>query len=274
MQQKPALFTSAPSRLRALCAVVLGSIATAQAAPLTVVNSGFEDIGGEVVVNEFTFGPQPGWSLYDPDNVTDGGDGPTFYVGTLTPFQPDPVGAPGAYANIPNGAPEGQRVAIAFNFANSGGQGEYGVQQTLADTLAANMRYTLQVNVINIASATSSSGQFFELSGFPGYRVELRAGNEVLAADLNGLGGVLADGEVGTSTVVFDSGANPLAQGEQLTIRLVNLNIVDAAHAGSDLEVDFDNVRLSAVAVPLPSMTPLAFALGALALRRRRRRVG
>ncbi len=58
--------------------------------------------------------------------------------------------------------------------------------------------------------------------------------------DLNSLAGSLGDGEVGTSTVAFTTDGSPLAAGQRLTIRLVNLN-------GVDLEIDFDNVRLQSV---------------------------
>jgi len=245
--------------------------ATALASPLVVVNPGFEDITGEFQFNEFTFGPLPGWDLHDPFGITSGGDGPDFYIGTLTPFIADPVGAPGVYANIPDGAPEGARVGIAFNFRSTGGSGEYGFQQTLAATLAASTRYTLEVDVINIASATSSTGTFFELGGFPGYRIDLLAGDTLLAQDLNSLAGSIDDGAFATSTLVFTSDATPDGLGEALRIRLVNLNLPDPAHLTSDLEVDFDNVRLSAVAVPLPAALPLA-ALGALVLLPYRRR--
>ncbi|CAN0418150.1 unnamed protein product, partial [Phaeothamnion confervicola] len=153
----------------------------------------------------------------------------------------------------------------------SGGVGEYGFQQTLAATLAANTRYTLEVDIINIASGTSSSGDFFDLSGFPGYRVDLLAGGVVIAQDLNSLAGTLADGEVGTSTLEFTTDSNPLAAGQNLAIRLVNLNVADIAGPGADLEVDFDNVRFEAVSVPIPPMLPmLAAACVALGLRRRR----
>src|SRR5262245_18552764 len=87
----------------------------ALAAPVAVVNPGFEDISGESQFNEFTFGPLNGWGLYDPHNIAAGGAGNTYFIGTLTPFEPDPVGNPGVYANFPGGAAEGQRVAIAFN---------------------------------------------------------------------------------------------------------------------------------------------------------------
>lgn len=252
-------------------AVLFGCSLAAEAAPLTVVNAGFEDVSGEFVFNEFTFGALNGWDLYDPANITSGGAGNTFYIGTLTPFEADPLGAPGVFTNIPNGAPQGQRVGIAFNFASGGGLGEYGFQQTLAATLAANTRYTLEVDVINIASGTARSGDFFDLSGFPAYRIELLAGNEVIAADDNSLAGSLAEGGVGTSTLVFTSATNPVALGQNLRIRLINLNVPDASALAADLEVDFDNVRLDAVSVPLPPMVPaLALACAGLVMRRRR----
>ncbi len=259
---------------RLAAAVMLACSCAVQAAPLAIVNPGFEDLSGEVVFNEFTFGAQNGWDLYDPAAITNGGAGNTFFIGTLTPFEADPIGAPGVFTNIPAGAPQGQRVGIAFNFANGGGLGEYGFQQTLSATLAANTRYALNVDVINIASGTSRSGTFFDLTGFPGYRVDLLAGGVVVAQDVNSLAASIGDGEVGTSSVVFTSDANPLGLGQNLTIRLVNLNVPDPSGPGADLEVDFDNVRLEALAVPVPATLPLlAAAYAALGLRRRRVRV-
>lgn len=264
-----------PQSARGVCsyaASLMMFAGTALAAPVAVVNPGFENLSGEAVFNEFTFGPLTGWGLYDPAGITNGGAGNTFFIGTLTPFEPDPVAAPGVFANIPAGAPEGARVGIAFNFASGGGQGEYGFQQTLATTLAANTRYTLDVDIINIASATSRSGQFFNLTGFPGYRVDLLAGDVLLAQDVNSLAGALSDGQVGTSTVVFTSDAVHAALGLPLVIRLVNLNVTDATDPSADLEVDFDHVRLGAVSVPLPA-SALLFVSACVGLLRRRRRV-
>ncbi len=216
------------------------------ASAVPVVNAGFEDISGESPFNEFTFGPLNGWDLYDPNGVTDGGDGPTYFVGTLTPFEPDPVGNPGVFANFPGGAAEGQRVAIAFNFAGSDGQGEYGLQQTLAETLAANTTYVLQVEIGNIDSATAMNGQFFELQGFPGYRVDLLAGGVVIAQDNNSLAGSISDGEFSTSSFEFTTGQAHPQLDQALGIRVVNLNVLDPAFPASDIEVDFDDVRLDA----------------------------
>ena len=71
-----------------LCSFITSSLAV----PVAVVNQGFEDITGENPTNEFTFGTLNGWDLYDPGTNTSQGDGPTYFIGTLTPFEPDPVG--------------------------------------------------------------------------------------------------------------------------------------------------------------------------------------
>jgi hapalindole H/12-epi-hapalindole U/12-epi-fischerindole U synthase len=222
----------------------------AMAAPIAVVNPGFEDILGESPFNEFTFGPLNGWGLYDPHSIAAGGAGNTYFIGTLTPFEPDPVNFPGVYANFPGGAAEGQRVAIAFNFFGSGNQGEYGYQQTLAATLQPLTQYSLEVEIGNIASAFARNGQFFDLRGFPGYRVELLTGGVVIAEDDNSLAGSIADGVFGTSTVTFTTGPIHPQFGQPLSIRLMNLNIIDPLFPGSDLEVDFDGVRLDASPAP------------------------
>jgi len=242
------------------------------ATPVGVTNAGFEDISGESPSNEFTFGPLSGWNLHDPGAIAGGGAGGTYFIGTLTPFEPDPIGNPGVFANFPGGAAEGQRVAIAFNFFGSGGGGEYGLIQTLAETLQADTSYTLQVEIGNIASAVSSTGTFFDLDGFPGYRVDLLAGGVVMAQDDNTLFGSINEGEFGTSTVAIATGATHPQLGQPLGIRLVNLNQVDPSFTDSDLEVDFDDVRLDATPVPSPTAIVLLIAsLPPLLLTRRRR---
>ncbi len=135
--------------LVSLIATLLAVLPDASAAtPLAVTNPGFEDISGETPSNEFTFGPLNGWGVYeDPINLTAGGAGPTYFMGTLTPFEPDPIGNPGVFTYFPSGAPEGQRVGIAFSFFGSGGQGEWGLVQVMADTLQPNTQYTLEVEI-------------------------------------------------------------------------------------------------------------------------------
>ncbi|MBM3821638.1 MAG: hypothetical protein FJ404_01910 [Verrucomicrobia bacterium] len=209
-------------------------------ASVPVVNPSFEDISGEFVIHEFTFGALNGWNLYDPANITSSGDGPNYYIGTLFP-ELDPIGNPGVYEGFDHGAAHGQRVGIAFNFASTGGQSEYGFVQTLASMLEPETTYTLQVEIGNIDSARSRTGVFFNLEGFPGYRVDLMAGGTVLASDNNSLAGAIPNGQWRTSTVSFTTGTTVLA-GQHLGIRLVNLNQIDPLHPASDIEVDFDHV--------------------------------
>lgn len=261
------------SARKSLLAFAAGLMAvSATAAPLPVVNPGFENItGAQITSNEFTFGSLPGWTVYDEDNVANGGIGGTYYAGTLTP-QILPAHDPVNYQNFPAGAPEGQRVGIAFNFAGAEPGHEYGLQQTLVGTsLLANTRYELQVLIGNIASGWSVSNGFFTLSGFPGYRVDLLAGNTLLASDDNSLAGTIPDGQWGESTVIFTTTDFHDALGQDLRIRLVNLNLVDGDFENADREVDFDNVRLSATAVPEPGTVALVLLAGAaFAVRRKR----
>ncbi|MEM9295753.1 MAG: dockerin type I domain-containing protein [Planctomycetota bacterium] len=216
----------------------------ASAAPFPVVNAGFENIVGEAVVNEFTFGPLTGWDLYDPGLVTSGGDGPQYYIGTLTPFEPNPVTEPGVFTNFPDGAAEGQRVAIAFNFAGTGDGGEYGLQQDLGVPLAPFTSYTLRVEIGNIASGTAISGQFFDLEGFSGYRVELTVDGVMVAQDNNTLSGGIDEGDFATSRFTFNTGDEASLPAGDLGIRLVHLNEIDPSAPNANLEVDFDDVRL------------------------------
>jgi HpiC1 cyclase/PEP-CTERM motif len=215
-----------------LALLLVPSLSTSHANAVTITNPGFEDITGESQSNEFTFGPLNGWDLYDPDVITQGGDGPTFFIGTLTPNAPD---------FFTNGAPEGQRVGIAFNFFGSGGQGEYGLQQTLPETLLPSTGYLLSVDIGNIASGTSQGGQFFNLDGFPGYRIDVLADGVLIAQDDNSLAGLIPEGEFGTTHISFTTGSTPVTDYQ---IRLVNLNQIDPLFPNADLEVDFDNVRL------------------------------
>lgn len=252
--------------------LAMGSAQTAAATAITVVNHSFEDIAGESPVNEFTFGPLNGWGLYESSvGQTSGGDGPSYFVGTLTPTVT--VSAPDLEF-IPAGATDGSRVGIAFNRAAVGGGGEYGMVQTITtDQLQALTQYTLQVDIINIASGTAVSNAFFNLAGFPGYRVDLMAGGVAIASDNNTLAGSIPEGGALTSTLIFETGIDHLQLGQDLGIRLVNLNVIDTTDGtttAADLEVDFDNVRLNAVPIPEPGSMALLGSGALLAVRRRR----
>ncbi len=234
------------------------------AAPVAITNPGFEDITGETPANEFTFGAFNGWGLYDPGTITSDGDGPTYYVGTLTPVEPDPIGDPGVFEFFDAGAPEGQRVAIAFNYFGSGGGGEYGLVQVLSQTLQPDTTYQLRVRIGNIAAGTSVGGGAFPLDGFPGYRIELFAGATLLNEDDNSLAGSIPEGEFAETLIEYTTGASVPEPAPALGIRLINLNTVDPAYPLSDLEVDFDDVRLDAS--PAATQVPVLQAPGKLVL--------
>jgi len=240
-------------------ASVVGYCQSSSAGLVSVVNSGFEDTSGQSTFNEFTFGEPAGWTNYDPAGIIPSAG---VFTGTLLPNGVD-------FFNDP--APEGNRVALLFNSSRQG-DGEYGYEQTLSTVLESNTRYTLSVEVGNIASGIANNGVFFNLDEFPGYRVDLMAGGVVLAQDLNSL--TIPEAEFATSIVSFATGASHAQAGQPLAIRLVNLNEIPAGFTQAtspDLEVDFDMVQLDVTAVPEPSSaTYLGIVLIGLILRRRR----
>jgi len=231
------------SIITALALLVIPLIPSKVAA-LSVVNQSFEDTTGlGAPFNEFHFGLNPGWDYYDPNNIVSGGNGANgIFTGTLDVA----AGSPWFDGNT---SPDGDRVAILFGYGNaaSAGAGEYGLEQTLADSLQANTEYQLQVEVGNIASGFSDNGSYFPLDGFPGYRVELLAGGVVIAQEDSM---AIDEGEFATSVVTFVSGNTHAQLGQSLGIRLINLNNVTAPN---DVEVDFDDVRLNASPVPIPA---------------------
>jgi hapalindole H/12-epi-hapalindole U/12-epi-fischerindole U synthase len=244
----------------------------AQAAPISVVNSGFEDITGETPYNEFTFGSLPGWTYYDPSGTKGAGAGGTYFIGTLQPTI-IPARDPVNYQFFPDGAYAGTRMGIAFNFTGSGGTGEYGLQQTLSESLQPFTTYTLTVRIGNIALGYAVDNTFYNLNGFPGYRVDLMAGSTVLSSDSTSAG-VIPEGQWGLSTLVFSTGAAETLASGNLGIRLVNLNVIDPLAPSADLEVDFDAVQLDASPIPEPSIAALILlaALGGLAWKSAKRR--
>lgn len=220
-----------------------------------VVNPSFENLTGETQVSVFTFGPLPGWDLYDPADITNGGAGSDFFIGTLTPGEVP--GQPGVFRNFPGGATDGERVALAFNYAGTGDTGEFGLQQTLAATLEANTLYRLSVDIGNIITGVTQSGQTFPLDGNPGYRVDFLAGDTLLASDNSALAEAIAEGEFDNSVVTFETFADHNLLGESLTIRLVSLNETAMVPAGNHLEINFDNVRLTATTTAFEAIDDL-----------------
>ncbi len=165
---------------------------------------------------------------------------------------------PATTPSYTNGAPDGANVGVVFleNIANFA---EAGLQQTLASTLQLSTQYTLTVEVGNFGPF---AGAGWDFTGFPGYRVDLFAGGTLIASDNNTL--APAEAEFLTSTVSFTTGASHANAGQPLTIRLVNLN------GPAGIEVNFDRVRLDAIAVPEPSSAGLLGLTALFAITRRR----
>jgi hypothetical protein len=185
---------------------------------VSIVNPGFESpvlADGDYTLN---FTNCPGWSNVD---VSTAG-------GVWNP------GLPGtAFPGYEGNAPEGQNIA----YVNSSG-----IKQVLTKMFAVETTYTLTVKVGNT-------------DGFPwtGYKVQLLAGETVLAEDDNTV--AIATGTFGTSTVTYtyDSGDSALL-GQALQIRLLCL--------GEGGEADFDDVQLTAEApTPVPYVVTLTLAV-------------
>jgi len=161
------------------------------------------------------------------------------------------------------GAPDGVNVGLVF-LLNTTNIAEAGLEQTLSDTLQLNTTYTLTVEVGNFADDEPTDSLDFD--GFPGYRIDLMTVNNPvpLASDNNTL--TPDEGIFETSIVSFTTGSSHTDAGQELVIRLVNLN-------GAGIEVNFDDVRLDASPVPEPSTTALLFGAAGLicaGLRRKR----
>ena len=85
---------------------------------------------------------------------------------------PDPTGA----AFFPAGVLDGRNAALIY-LESSGGL-PVSLRQIVAATLQPRIRYTLSVGVGNIASGIGLPPfdfRFYDLDGFPGYSVQLRA---------------------------------------------------------------------------------------------------
>ena len=243
---------SLPIALSSLSCLALGlTVPAAHATAVAITNPGFES---QFVNDGFVvLGTPTGWSIYNPENIDQNGDA----VGLINPT---------GTAHFPGGAAEGRNASVVFMGGSA--TGEAGFFQTLGDTLQAGLRYTLEVEVGNIASGTANFG-FFDLDGFPGYRIDLLAGSTVIASDNNTLS--IPEGEFRTSTLQVDIDESHAALGGLLGIRLVNLNIPGTAE-DPGIEVNFDDARLSAVIVPEPGSGSLLLAGTALWTVRRIRR--
>ena len=116
----------------------------------------------------------------------------------------------------------------------------------------------------NIASGTSLLGSadggnvFYDLDGFPGYRIDVLAGATVIGSDSNRIGVTIPEGVFQQARFYFDTGPAPAQLGQPLGIRPVNLKF-PATPGNPNIEVDFDDVRLSAG--PIPAAATLNISL-------------
>lgn len=223
------------NRIRAILvvAVLWTGGRTALGIAIPIVNPGFESqivAPGQAVfpATGWAFGPQDGGVNRPPTSFTD--------IHNLTVF----FGA----------APEGLTVGVT-NGISLGDSPVDVLDQQLASVLTANTTYTLQVDVGRV-SRTEVSG--FHVTAFESlsYKVALLAGNSVLAQDNNSLS--LALGAYGVSCVTYTALAGDPLIGQNLRIQL----------AGGSYAA-FDDVQLTAVAVPEPSSFILA-AFGLIGL--------
>jgi len=208
------------------------AIATPPAgASLPIENAGFE--AQTVAPGCFQVFIPTGWTVYDPNGIYDGGNDS---VGGL-----HPEGGPYFPA-----APEGDHVALVF-IADDIAAGPMGLTQVLDDVLQPDARYTLSAQTGNIASGQGPPPcdvfGFFDLDGFPGYRVQLLAGGVVIAEDDNTLAGMIPEGEFRLSSCSTTIGVSHPQLGQPLEVRLINLNTIDTP-MDPGIEVDFDDVRL------------------------------
>lgn len=220
---------------------VLPLLGSAQNIP--VVNAGFES--NAITDGAFAVLTPQGWTRYDPGFII---NNTANAVGVIRPNVPQSF--------FPAGAPEGNQAALVFLAGSQ--TNEAGLQQILTTTLQANTRYRCSVQIGNIASGTSlpgsadGGGVFYNLDGFPGYRIDVLAGTNVLAADHNSIGATIPEGEFRQTRFYFDTGPVPAQLGQPLGLRLVNLK-APGTPTVPNIEVDFDEVVFSAGPVPVPA---------------------
>lgn len=198
-------------------AVALLAAGAAHAAPIAITNPSFED-PLQPAMGEIESLAPPGWTIHNPNAIA-------------SPASDFGVWWPVGFFDYAGGAADG--LQVGFVYANGVvGAGELGFRQTLAATLQPNTRYSLEGFV---GDPSDYSGA--ELAGFPGYRVELRAGAHEVGSDDDT---PMVEQQLRPVRVTLPVGSVHPGLGQPLEIRLVNRN----AEVGA--EVDFDLFTLDA----------------------------
>lgn len=235
-------------RFSHVAAGLLGLVAvTATAQPIPIVNAGFET--DAVTPGAFLVFTPAGWSHYDPAFIINNA---VNAVGVIRLDVAQPY--------FPGGAPEGVQAALVF--LGGAQNAPAGLQQTLTSNLVANSRYRCSVQIGNIASGTSLPGStggpgiYYNLEGFPGYRIDLLAGGQIIASDSNSIAATIPEGEFRRTRFYFDATNGHPQLGQPLGIRLVNLK-QPGTPSVPNIEVDFDDVILTRGAIPGPAQLSL-----------------
>ena len=175
------------------------------AVALVVSNASFE-LPAVSPGNFNTSAPPPGWTNVGSVNFGWRSIGVVNPASTILYVEP---------------VPHGTNIGVTFlgpTFSNT----PSGLHQTLGTTLQARTAYALTVAVGNMARETNFPHSQYNFTGFPGYRVELRAGDYVLAADHNAL--PPGEGRFLTTTVRVTTASAHTNLGLPLGIRLLNLD--------------------------------------------------
>lgn len=194
-----------------LTAVPLLVSGIASALDISINNPGFED----PVVAEGNYTQAPtGWIAYNGAVL-----GTDVYA-----YNPSPS------SDFLLEAPEGQNIVGIYALATMGT--EKGISQTLTTTFKEGANYELSFNI----------GYTAFYNGATGYRVQLLAGNTVIAEDDNSLSPGFGIFATKTISYVYDPILHVALINQPLQIRLINKNLTS-----DENEVAFDNLRLSSV---------------------------
>eukprot|EP01084_Bolivina_argentea_P304155 525218_1 len=203
---------------------------------LPIRNAGFETDtlpnGDPIPIQTYIYGSPliTDWILYDPNSIAT-----PHCVGIANPTNS------GQY--ILNKSYEGNQNA--WLWTDETGNLQIGIIQQLPYTITSDTIYTLSVWIGNPSSSSWSDQSTDGATnaddhGFPGYRIDLLANNNnILVTDDNTLS--LSEGDWKQSVISINiTSSNPYI-GQQLSIRLVNLNLADGR------EIAFDAVELDAI---------------------------